>query len=47
MGGYTVGVLVQANFGGVLQMAGMPVGQALGRYYLRDVVEQGERTARS
>ncbi len=38
LGGYIVGVLVQANFGGVLQMAGAPVGQLLGRYYLRDVV---------
>jgi D-aminopeptidase len=36
---YTVGVLVQANFGGVLTMAGIPVGQALGKYYLREVVE--------
>ncbi len=42
LGGYTVGVLVQANFGGVLQMAGLPVGQALGQYYLRDVVEPGD-----
>lgn len=41
LGGYTTGVLVQANFGGVLQMAGIPVGQALGRYYLQDVVERG------
>ncbi len=41
-GGYTAGVLVQANFGGVLQMAGIPVGQVLGRYYLRDVVERGD-----
>jgi D-aminopeptidase len=31
-GGYTVGVLVQTNFGGVLTMAGAPVGKALGRY---------------
>lgn len=36
MGAYTLGVLVQSNFGGVLQMAGLPVGQALGQYYLRD-----------
>ena len=36
LGGYTVGVLVQSNYGGVLQMAGLPVGQALGQYYLRD-----------
>ena len=35
-GGYTVGVLVQTNFGGVLQVAGVPVGEALNKYYLRD-----------
>lgn len=32
LGGHTVGVLVQANFGGVLTIGGAPVGQALGRY---------------
>jgi len=32
-GGYTVGVLVQSNFGGVLQILGVPVGQVLGPYY--------------
>jgi D-aminopeptidase len=32
-GGFTVGVLVQSNFGGVLQVSGAPVGQALGRFY--------------
>ena len=31
-GGYTVGVLVQTNFGGVLTIAGAPVGRSLGRY---------------
>ncbi len=31
-GGYTVGVLVQTNFGGVLSVNGAPVGRALGRY---------------
>jgi D-aminopeptidase len=30
LGGYTVGVLVQTNFGGVLTIAGAPVGQELG-----------------
>jgi D-aminopeptidase len=35
LGGYTVGVLVQSNFGGVLTIAGAPVGQELGQYYLR------------
>src|SRR6516164_1015792 len=36
LGGYTVGVLVQTNFGGVLTIAGAPVGQELGQYYLRN-----------
>ena len=34
-GGWTVGVLVQSNFGGVLQMMGAPVGRELGRYSFR------------
>ncbi len=36
LGGYTVGVLVQTNFGGVLQIAGVPVGEELKKYYLKD-----------
>ncbi len=36
LGGYTVGVLVQSNFGGVLQIDGVPVGKELGKYYLAD-----------
>ena len=32
LGGWTIGVLVQSNFGGVLQVLGAPVGQALGRF---------------
>ena len=36
LGGYTVGVLVQTNFGGVLQVDGVPVGEELKKYYLRD-----------
>jgi D-aminopeptidase len=36
LGGFTVGVLVQTNFGGVLTVNGAPVGQELGRYYLKD-----------
>ena len=38
-GGHTVGVLVQTNFGGVLQVLGAPVGRALGNYAFRDAVE--------
>jgi len=36
LGGFTVGVLVQSNFGGVLTINGAPVGRELGRYYLKD-----------
>ena len=32
LGGFTVGVLVQSNFGGILQILGVPVGRELGRY---------------
>ncbi|MBP3984941.1 P1 family peptidase [Pseudoxanthomonas helianthi] len=32
LGGWTVGVLVQSNFGGVLQVSGAPVGRELDRY---------------
>jgi D-aminopeptidase len=40
LGGYSVGVLVQTNFGGVLTIAGAPVGQELGQYYLREDLQQ-------
>ena len=35
LGGFTVGALVQSNFGGVLQVDGIPVGKELGQYYLK------------
>jgi D-aminopeptidase len=38
LGGYTVGVLVQSNFGGILQIAGAPVGIELGQYAFADQV---------
>ncbi len=38
-GGFTVGVLVQSNFGGVLSMDGVQVGKALQQYYLKDDLE--------
>jgi len=43
LGGYTVGVLVQTNFGGVLTIAGVPVGQELGRYYLKQELDPSRR----
>ena len=36
-GGYTVGVLVQTNFGGILQINGVPVGIELGKYRFRGI----------
>ncbi|KAA0226807.1 S58 family peptidase [candidate division KSB1 bacterium] len=33
-GGYTIGVLVQSNFGGILTINGAPVGRELGKFYL-------------
>ena len=44
LGGWTVGVLVQSNYGGVLSIDGAPVGEALGRHYLRGA-GSGERGA--
>lgn len=38
LGGWTVGVLVQSNFGGVLQVSGAPVGRELERYAFRDAM---------
>ena len=45
LGGYTVGVLVQTNYGGILTIAGAPVGRELGMYYLKDSVEGGKRSS--
>lgn len=39
LGGYTVGVLVQTNFGGVLSIDGVPVGEELGQYIFRRQLE--------
>ncbi|WP_144605936.1 DmpA family aminopeptidase [Algoriphagus algorifonticola] len=42
LGGYTVGVLVQTNFGGNLQIAGVPVGEKLGKYPFKDALEKAD-----
>lgn len=39
-GGYTVGVLVQTNHGGILQINGYPIGIKLGKYYMKRAVEE-------
>ena len=43
MGGYTVGVLVQTNYGGVLKIAGVEIGQKMGRYSFRDKILQDSK----
>jgi D-aminopeptidase len=42
LGGYTVGVLVQSNFGGNLQVAGIPVGEKLEKYPFRSAIEKAD-----
>jgi D-aminopeptidase len=39
LGGHTVGVLVQTNFGGILQVLGAPVGRELGKYSFKGNVD--------
>ncbi|HEV7351074.1 P1 family peptidase [Telluribacter sp.] len=40
LGGYTVGVLVQTNFGGVLQIDGVPIGEELGKYSFKESLDK-------
>jgi D-aminopeptidase len=40
LGGWTIGVLVQSNFGGVLQVLGAPVGRELGKYSFKNAVSR-------
>jgi len=42
LGGYTLGVLVQTNFGGVLSIDGAPVGVELGKYFLKEALSQSK-----
>jgi D-aminopeptidase len=45
LGGWTVGALVQSNFGGVLAIDGVRIGEALGRYPFRDALEEASGSA--
>lgn len=45
LGGYTVGVLVQSNYGGVFQMGGAPVGIELGQYSFANQVRRDDEDA--
>jgi len=40
LGGYTVGVLVQTNFGGVLKVNGVPVGEELGKFAFKESLDK-------
>lgn len=42
LGGFTVGVLVQSNFGGVLSVNGAPIGRELGQYAFRQALRNVE-----
>lgn len=42
LGGYTVGVLVQTNFGGVLVVNGVPVGVELGKYTFKNMIKSAD-----
>ena len=42
LGGFTLGALVQANYGGVLVMDGIPVGREMGRWYLKEHTDRGD-----
>jgi len=39
LGGYTVGALVQSNFGGILTVDGLAVGEALGNFAYKEFLE--------
>ncbi len=41
LGGFTVGVIVQSNFGGILSIDGVPVAKELEQYYLKNAVSKG------
>ena len=42
LGGFTLGVLVQTNYGGILSVDGKSVGKTLDQYFMRDVVDKGD-----
>ncbi|NBW93090.1 MAG: S58 family peptidase [Bacteroidetes bacterium] len=42
LGGYTLGALVQTNYGGILRIDGVPVGEELGQYFMKDVLDRGD-----
>jgi len=44
LGGYTIGVLAQTNYGGILEIDGVQVGQRLGKFAYSDHVNRSQDT---
>lgn len=42
LGGFVLGALVQTNYGGILRIDGVPVGEELGQYFMSNVVDRGD-----
>ncbi|MEM8895212.1 MAG: P1 family peptidase, partial [Bacteroidota bacterium] len=42
LGGFTIGVIVQTNFGGVLEIAGVPVGKLMNNYPFKSALEKAD-----
>jgi D-aminopeptidase len=42
LGGYTIGVLVQTNFGGVLEIAGVPIAKELNKYPYQEAINSAD-----
>ena len=42
LGSYTIGVLAQTNYGGILSVDGVPVGRILDQYFMKDTVDKGD-----
>lgn len=42
LGSFMLGALVQTNYGGILRIDGVPVGEELGQYFMSNVVDGGD-----
>ena len=42
LGSYTIGVLAQTNYGGILSVDGMPVGRILDQYFMKETLDKGD-----
>lgn len=42
LGSYTIGVLAQTNYGGILSVDGVPVGRILDQYFMKDTLDKGD-----